>query len=109
MNNRYSEQFLLKLHTSAYIGLLTGRFLHEIKSRMAHFSLSMIYLMEKTNIKEGTIDVVIFLGVIVRCFISMSGEYVIVDITEKDFEKAMFRTGETVQLYFPPEDFLIFS
>jgi len=65
--------------------------------------------LEKNNIKEGTIDVVIFLGVIVRCFISMSGEYVIVDITEKDFEQAMFKTGETVKMYFPPGEFLIFS
>jgi ABC-type Fe3+/spermidine/putrescine transport system ATPase subunit len=63
---------------------------------------------DKTNLKEGTIEVVTFLGVIVRSLVSVGSELVIVDITEKDFEKSLFKMGERIKLYFPPEDFLIF-
>lgn len=64
---------------------------------------------EKTNIKEGRIEVVTFLGVIVRSLIKVSGKRIIVDITEKDFEKSMLKMGDKVTLYFSPEDFLVFQ
>ena len=65
--------------------------------------------LEKTNLKEGTIEVITFLGVIVRSLVSVADQHIIVDITEKDFEKNLFRMGDRVQLYFPPEDFLAFG
>jgi ABC-type Fe3+/spermidine/putrescine transport system ATPase subunit len=65
--------------------------------------------LEKTNLKNGTIEVVTFLGVIVRSLVRVSNEHIIVDITEKDFEQHMLRMGDPVTLYFPPEDFLVFS
>ena len=64
---------------------------------------------EKMNLKEGTIEVVTFLGVIVRSLVKLADKHVIVDITEKDFEKSMMKMGDTVTLYFPPEDFLVFE
>jgi putative spermidine/putrescine transport system ATP-binding protein len=65
--------------------------------------------LEKTNLKEGTIEVVTFLGVIVRSLVNIADLHIIVDITEKEFEKNLFRMGDRVQLYFPPEDFLAFG
>jgi putative spermidine/putrescine transport system ATP-binding protein len=65
--------------------------------------------LEETNIKDGTIEVVTFLGVIVRSLIRVATESIIVDITEKDFEKNLFRMGDRVKLFFPPEDFLAFD
>jgi putative spermidine/putrescine transport system ATP-binding protein len=61
------------------------------------------------NVKEGTIEVVTFLGVIVRSLIRVAGRRVIVDITESDFEEHMLRMGDRVKLYFPHDDFLAFS
>ncbi len=65
--------------------------------------------LEKTNLKKGTIEVVTFLGVIVRSLIHVANAHVIVDITETQFEQNMLRMGDQVMLYFPPEDFLLFS
>jgi putative spermidine/putrescine transport system ATP-binding protein len=67
------------------------------------------HIYEKMNIKQGEIEVVTFLGVIVRVLIKVADKHVIVDITEKDFEKHLLRMGDMATLYFPPEDFLIFS
>lgn len=64
---------------------------------------------EKINQKKGTVEVVTFLGVIVRSLVNFAGKHVIVDITEKDFEKSLIKMGDTVTLYFPPEDFLLFE
>jgi putative spermidine/putrescine transport system ATP-binding protein len=61
------------------------------------------------NLKEGTIEVVTFLGVIVRTLIRIAGRRVIVDITESDFEEHMLKMGDRVKLYFSPDDFLAFS
>jgi putative spermidine/putrescine transport system ATP-binding protein len=64
---------------------------------------------EKRNLKEGTVEVVTFLGVIVRILVRMGAKLVIVDITEHYFEHYFFKMGDSVQLYFPPEDFLLFG
>ena len=49
------------------------------------------------------------MGVIVRSLIKIDGKDVIVDITEKDFEKMLIKMNDEVYLYFPPEDFLAFQ
>jgi putative spermidine/putrescine transport system ATP-binding protein len=64
--------------------------------------------LEKSNLKNGSIEVVTFLGVIVRALVKIADKHVIVDITEKDFEKSLLKMGDSVLLYFPPEDFLVF-
>jgi len=64
---------------------------------------------EKKNIKKGTVEVVTFLGVIVRVLVNAFNSHVIVDITEKEFEKSLIKMGDEVVMYFPPEDFLVFQ
>jgi len=64
---------------------------------------------EQTNIKKGKVEVVTFLGVIVRVLVNLFGRHIIVDITEKEFEKSLIKMGDAVLLYFPPEDFLVFQ
>jgi putative spermidine/putrescine transport system ATP-binding protein len=63
---------------------------------------------DKANIKKGTVEVVTFLGVIVRSLVKLPGQRLIVDITEKEFEERSIHMGDTVSLYFPPDDFLAF-
>ena len=65
--------------------------------------------LEKTNLKNGTIEVVTFLGVIVRSLVRIADKHIIVDITETQFEENMLSMGDQVKLYFPPDDFLVFS
>ncbi len=65
--------------------------------------------IEKTNLKEGIVEVVTFLGVIVRSLIKLADKHVIVDITETDFEEILVKMGDHVQLYFPSDDFLVFK
>jgi ABC-type Fe3+/spermidine/putrescine transport system ATPase subunit len=65
--------------------------------------------VERANIIEGSIEVVTFLGVIVRSLINLKNKHLIVDITEKDFEKSLLKMGDRVFLYFPPEEFLVFQ
>ena len=64
---------------------------------------------ERQNLKEGAVEVVTFLGVIVRILARMGTKLVIVDITEQYFEQNYFKMGDSIQLYFPPEDFLLFN
>ncbi|KPJ89714.1 MAG: hypothetical protein AMS17_00865 [Spirochaetes bacterium DG_61] len=65
--------------------------------------------VDRTNIIEGSIEVVTFLGVIVRSLIKLKNKHLIVDITEKDFEKSLLKMGDSVSLYFPPDEFLVFQ
>ena len=65
--------------------------------------------LEEMNVKEGHIEVVNFLGVIVRALVKLGKRHLIVDITEKDFEKNLLKMGDHVSLYFPPEEFLVFQ
>jgi putative spermidine/putrescine transport system ATP-binding protein len=65
--------------------------------------------LNMANLKEGTIEVVTFLGVIVRSLVKFADKHLIVDITEKDFEKSLVRMGYRVSLYFPPDEFLVFQ
>jgi ABC-type Fe3+/spermidine/putrescine transport system ATPase subunit len=65
--------------------------------------------LEEMNVKEGHIEVVNFLGVIVRALVKLGKRHLIVDITEKDFEKNLLKMGDRVSLYFPPEEFLVFQ
>ena len=44
-----------------------------------------------------------------RLKVKLADKHVIVDITEKDFEKSMMKIGDAVTLYFPSEDFLVFE
>ncbi len=63
---------------------------------------------DRANIKKGTIEVVTFLGVIVRSLVQLAGQRIIVDITETEFEERRISMRDTVSFYFPPGDFLAF-
>jgi putative spermidine/putrescine transport system ATP-binding protein len=64
--------------------------------------------MERSNLTHGRIEVVTFLGAVVRLVISMDGEEIICDMVEKDFELKKLNRGDSVDLYFPPEAFLAY-
>ncbi len=65
---------------------------------------------EETNIFEGRITVIVFLGLIVRLVVRIGGETdVIVDYLEKRFEDMGIKRGDNVKLYFPPEAFTVYK
>jgi len=63
---------------------------------------------ERSNLIRGRIEVITFLGAVVRLVISMDGEEIICDMVEKDFELKKLNRGDPVDLYFPPEAFLAY-
>jgi len=64
--------------------------------------------LERSNLTHGRIEVITFLGAVVRLLISMDGEEIICDVVEKDFELKNLNRGDSVDLYFPPEAFLAY-
>jgi iron(III) transport system ATP-binding protein len=64
--------------------------------------------LEKSNLAHGRIEVITFLGAVVRLVISMDGEEIICDVVEKDFELKNLNRGDSVDLYFPPDAFLAY-
>ncbi len=64
--------------------------------------------VERSNLAHGRIEVITFLGAVVRLVISMDGEEIICDVVEKDFELKNLNRGDAVDLYFPPEAFLAY-
>jgi len=65
------------------------------------------YLPE--NLVEARVDVVNFLGAIVRIVFTMEGEEMIVDIPEKDFERIKLQRNDKMLLYFPPDAFHVYT
>jgi ABC-type Fe3+/spermidine/putrescine transport system ATPase subunit len=64
--------------------------------------------LHPSNLIQGRIDVVTFLGAAVRLVVHMGGEEVISDVIEKEFEQRQLKQGEDVFLYFPPGGFLVY-
>jgi putative 2-aminoethylphosphonate ABC transporter ATP-binding protein len=62
-----------------------------------------------SNIVEVEAEIVNFLGAIVRVTFTLEAEEMIVDISEKEFEKIKLRRKDKVKLYFPPEAFHVYS
>ncbi len=66
--------------------------------------------VEESNIFEGRITVIVFLGLIVRLVVKIGGETdVIVDYLEKRFEDMGIKRGDNVKLYFPPDAFTVYK
>ncbi|MFQ6078706.1 MAG: ABC transporter ATP-binding protein [Thermodesulfobacteriota bacterium] len=65
-------------------------------------------IVERSNLTHGRIEVITFLGAVVRLVISMDGEEIICDMVEKDFGLKNLNRGDPVDLYFPPEAFLAY-
>jgi len=62
-----------------------------------------------SNIVEVEAEIINFLGAIVRVTFTLEAEEMIVDISEKEFEKIKLRRKDKVKLYFPPEAFHVYS
>ena len=58
-----------------------------------------------SNIVEVTAEVINFLGAIVRVTFILEEEEMLVDISEKDFERLNLKRKDKFKLYFPPEAF----
>ena len=65
--------------------------------------------IENSNIFEGMITVVVFLGLMVRLVVRIGGKDIIVDYLEKRFEELGIKRGDMVKLYFPPDAFTVYK
>ena len=62
-----------------------------------------------SNIVETAVEVVNFLGAVVRITFILDGEDMLVDIPEKEFERLRLKRRDKMKLYFPPEAFHTYS
>jgi putative 2-aminoethylphosphonate ABC transporter ATP-binding protein len=62
-----------------------------------------------SNIVEVEAEIINFLGAIVRVTFTLGAEDMIVDISEKEFEKINLRRKDKIKLYFPPDAFHVYS
>jgi putative 2-aminoethylphosphonate ABC transporter ATP-binding protein len=62
-----------------------------------------------SNIVEVEAEVINFLGAVVRVTFSLEGEEIIVDISEKEFERINLKRKDKFKLYFPPDAFYVYS
>ena len=62
-----------------------------------------------SNIVEVEAEIINFLGAIVRVTFTLEAEEMIVDISEKEFEKINLRRKDKIKLYFPPDAFHVYS
>jgi putative 2-aminoethylphosphonate ABC transporter ATP-binding protein len=62
-----------------------------------------------SNIVEVEAEIINFLGAIVRVTFTLEAEEMIVDISEKEFEKIKLRRKDKIRLYFPPNAFHVYS
>ena len=65
--------------------------------------------VEKTNIFEGKLTVIVFLGLMVRLVVRIGTMDVIVDYLEKRFEDLGIKRGDLIKLYFPPDVFTVYK
>ena len=62
-----------------------------------------------SNVVAAVAEVITFLGAVVRIAFAIEGETMIVDISEKDFERMGLKRGEKIQVYFPPDAFHVYT
>ena len=62
-----------------------------------------------SNVFEVVAEVITFLGAVVRIAFFLEGETMIIDISEKDFEKMGLKRGEKIKVYFPPDAFHVYT
>jgi iron(III) transport system ATP-binding protein len=62
-----------------------------------------------SNIIEVVAEVINFLGAIVRITFILEEEEMIVDISEKDFERINLKRKDKLKLYFPPDAFHVYG
>jgi len=62
-----------------------------------------------SNVIEVDAEVITFLGAVVRIAFILEEETMIIDISEKDFERIGLKRGENIKVYFPPDAFHVYS
>jgi ABC-type Fe3+/spermidine/putrescine transport system ATPase subunit len=62
-----------------------------------------------SNVVEVEAEIINFLGAIVRITFILEAEEMIVDISEKEFEKMNLKRKDKLKLYFPPDAFHVYS
>ncbi|OGP58554.1 MAG: hypothetical protein A2V65_09935 [Deltaproteobacteria bacterium RBG_13_49_15] len=62
-----------------------------------------------SNIIETTVEVINFLGSVVRVAFMLEDEEMLVDISEKEFERRNLKRGDKIRLYFPPDAFHVYK
>ena len=62
-----------------------------------------------SNLVDVEAEVINFLGAVVRVTFSLEGEEIIVDISEKEFERIQLKRKDKLKLYFPPDAFQVYS
>ncbi len=62
-----------------------------------------------SNVVKAKADVVTFLGPVVRISLPFDGEDILMDIPEKEFSVAPLKSGDPVNLYFPPDAFNVYD
>jgi putative 2-aminoethylphosphonate ABC transporter ATP-binding protein len=62
-----------------------------------------------SNIIEVAVEVVNFLGAVVRITFLLEGEEMLVELQEKEFEKISLKRGDKIRLYFPPDAFHVYN
>lgn len=65
--------------------------------------------LEPSNIVRGKIEVFTFLGAVVRMLVGSASGEIIVDMVEKEFEQRQLNRGDEVDMYFPPDAFLVYQ
>ncbi|MBW2250417.1 MAG: ATP-binding cassette domain-containing protein [Deltaproteobacteria bacterium] len=99
---------------------LTVSNLVDVDSETVHLAIrpENIELMDETlsaenylpsNVVEVEAEVINFLGAIVRITFILEAEEMIVDISEKEFEKMNLKRKDKLKLYFPPDAFHVYS
>jgi ABC-type Fe3+/spermidine/putrescine transport system ATPase subunit len=62
-----------------------------------------------SNVVEVDVEVINFLGAIVRIAFFLEGEEMFVDLPEKEFEKISLKRKDKIKLYFPPDAFHVYT
>lgn len=62
-----------------------------------------------SNIIDTSVEVINFIGAVVRITFMLQEEEMVFDLPEKEFEKSGLRRGEKIRLYFPPDSFHVYS
>ena len=61
------------------------------------------------NVVEVMVEVVTFLGAVVRVTFTLDGEEMLVDLPEKQFNGSPVKRGDKIRLYFPPNAFHVYT
>ncbi len=63
----------------------------------------------QSNVVDTSVEVINFLGAVVRITFMLGGEELLIDITEKEFERLKLKRKTGIKLYFPPDAFHAYS